>query len=172
MEEIEVKILEIDKKAMVRKLLKMGAKKTFEGTIVSDSYDYPDGRIGKADSLVRLRKQGARTYLTFKRKIINPKAKVRDEQEVEVEDFDTMKNILSGIGLVRKNGITKTRESYLLGYVKYEIDEIKGIPVFMEVEAPTFKKLEGAVHKLGFEMDRTSSMGTGELLAKYKKTHV
>lgn len=172
MEELEVKILEIKKDSIIKKLLKMGAKKTFEGTLVSESFDYPDGRIKKSGNLVRLRKQGEKTNLTFKRKITNSKVKVRDEQEVEVDDFETMKTILLGIGLVKKDGLTKTRETYELGDVKYEIDEIKGIPTFMEIEAPTFKKLEGAVHKLGLDMEHTNSMGTGELLEKYRKTHI
>jgi hypothetical protein len=50
MEEIEVKILEVNRKELEKKLIKLGAKKTFEGEISATFFDFKDRsiKIGRA----------------------------------------------------------------------------------------------------------------------------
>jgi adenylate cyclase class IV len=63
MNEIEVKILDIDGEKIRRILEVMGAKKKFSGTVVAHFFRGPNGKK------IRLRKMGDTCYVTAKQKI-------------------------------------------------------------------------------------------------------
>jgi len=64
MDEIEVKIIEINRKQTEKILLSLGAKRVSDRDIETLFYDFKDGSIRKARSLIRLRKDGRRSILT------------------------------------------------------------------------------------------------------------
>ena len=58
MKEIEVKILEINVADVQKRLKELGAQKLFDGELEWVVFDFPDGRLGKEEILVRLRRTG------------------------------------------------------------------------------------------------------------------
>ena len=53
MKEIEVKIINIDKKDVEKKLVKLGAKKVFAGNLINALYDFKDRRLDKNSFILK-----------------------------------------------------------------------------------------------------------------------
>ena len=155
MEEIEVKILDIDRAGIEKKLVAMGAKKTFEGEIFGLFYDYGDGSIRKAKDTMRLRKVGDRSFLTYKRFLEDKRAKIRKEYETEVSDFECARKILESLGLSPWMEMRKTRTTYELPGAHFELDrhtdQYSYVPDFLEIEAKDVHTLYKYVDLLGYE---------------------
>ncbi len=139
MKEIEIKIIEIDRKSVEDNLATLGAAKTFDGDVESWFFDFQDGRITRARNLLRLRRIGNRTDLAFKKFVESQSAKVRNEYEVSISDFETMRLILESLGFISTWRMEKHRTSYVLsGGVHVDIDKYSGglshIPELMEIE--------------------------------------
>ena len=169
MEEIEVKFLEVDKGAIIKKLESLGAKKVFEGEVDASFYDFPDSRLKKDGSLLRLRTKGENAELTFKKKISKEEAKIMKELEIKLDDPASMKRILDTIGLVKQKSYVKYRSSYKLGDVSFELDTFPGIPTFLEIEAPSIAEIKVHAEKLGLSMADAKPWGGGEVLRHYEE---
>ena len=175
MKEIEVKIIEIDKKKIISKLKKLGAKKNFEGIIRGEFFDYPNKKLDKNKELLRLRTMGKKAFLTFKGKA-NTKSKVKccEEIEVEISNFDKLKEILFLIGLiVKKKTTTKYRISYSMGKTHFEIEtpieEYSFIPPFMEIESTSAKNIYKYAKMLGYTKEKCLNWTGGDIIKYYKK---
>lgn len=167
MDEIEVKILEVDVQDVMRKLKKLGAKKTFDGEVVAQFFDFPDRSLKKRQEIVRLRTMGSKSFLTFKKKRSQKAVKIMDEREIEVKDPAVLRSILAGIGLCETLMLKKHRISYTRGKIHFEIDSHDGIPPFLEVEAKTRKEVERAVQLLGFSMMDAKPWTGGDVFRHY-----
>ncbi|MCB9359209.1 CYTH domain-containing protein [Candidatus Woesearchaeota archaeon] len=136
MEEVEVKILDIDKKKIERKLLELGAEKVFEGKV--DAVYFDDGSLGKGKTL-RLRKLGDKVQLTYKENISRTIVKRVKEEETYLDDFDEALREFKALGFKMKRRIKKTRITYKLKDAKkvvtFEIDKFSSIPYFLEIES-------------------------------------
>jgi adenylate cyclase, class 2 len=154
MREIEVKILDIDRGSIEKKLVSLGAKKVFEGILEAYYFDYNDIRLRKAGKSLRLRKENDRTLLTLKQKVHDKKFKIRNEYEIELSNFNKTKQILGLLGLHISSGIKKKRTAYSLGEIHLEIDKYLGrysfVPVFMEIEAEDERLIYKYARMLGF----------------------
>src|SRR3989339_443700 len=172
MQEIELKFLEINKEALVKKLTVKKAKKTFEGLMKVAYFDQADGRIKKADELFRLRDIGnGQVEITYK---ANPRikdgCKVYDESEVLSENFELLCQILIKAGLKRTIYYEKKRLQYEYDGVKFEIDEHPRIPVFVELEIKNSQKLDQIIKEFDLGEYETSNLSIAKLVAtKYKK---
>ena len=154
MNEIEVKILEINKDKIIKKLESLGAEKCFEGKVNASFFDFKDKRLKKENSFLRLRDKEKFSELTLKKKISKDEAKIMDETEIVVDNFANAKKILESLGLVESEiKMNKKRLSYKLGDVHFEIDSLENLPSYLEIEAPDLEKLKDAVEKLGFSMN-------------------
>ena len=157
MYETEIKILEIDRKEVEAKLLSIGAKKIFDDEICAIYYDSAYDAIKKTRSVFRLRKEGARAVLTYKKPVADTRAKVKEEKEVEVSDFLTMKAILESAGFSSWLEMRKHRTTYELGDVHFEIDkyhdEFEYIPEFLEIEGKDVETVYRHAKILGFGKD-------------------
>lgn len=173
MEEVEVKIINIDRAAVERKLLDLGAKKIFDGEMHAVYYDFPDRSLTRDHDLIRLRKEGDRTALVFKKFIGNEAAKVRDEHEVTVSDFDTARKILECLGLVTWLSMRKHRITYELGSEHIEIDkyhdEYEFIPVFIEIEGKDIDSVHRCADRLGFTKEECLPWTAVDLAKYYSK---
>jgi predicted adenylyl cyclase CyaB len=177
MKEVEVKILEIDRGMIERRLDSLGASKTFEGDVETVFFDFPGNPIANANNLLRLRKIGDKTELTFKKFIANESAKVRDEYEVLVSDFETMYFLLESLGLVAAQRMKKHRISYVLqSGVRVDLDRYMGefsqIPDLMEVEAQDTATLHSHIKLLGFKPEEGKSWTTFDLVDHYSGKRV
>jgi len=169
MKEIEVKILEIKKDKVIEKLEELGAEKVSDGEMSVLIYDFEDERLSRNSDLLRLRGYDGDSVLAFKRKISKSSAKIMEEYEVKVDNYNVMKDILKNLGLKPIRDYSKHRTSYHLGEVHFDIDTIPGIPTFMEIEAPDEETVKEFVVKLGFSLEDIKPWTGKDLLKHYKK---
>jgi adenylate cyclase, class 2 len=155
--EIEVKILGIERSAIEKKLIALGAVKIFDDEITAFYYDFPDKSIRRRAETLRLREEGMKSVLTLKKDFGSTAAKIREEHEVEVSDFEKMKYLLENIGLRTWAEMKKHRTSYELGEVHFEIDTYQDalgyIPVFLEIEGSDIDTVYAYAELLGFSKD-------------------
>ena len=171
MKEVEVKILEIDRKKVEETLSHLGAKKVFDGEIQTLFLDFPDRRIIKAKDVLRLRREGSKAELTYKKVRFTQSSKTAEEYSVEVSNLETTKLILENLGLNVTESMEKHRLSYKLEAARFDIDRYFGsygfIPEFMEIEAQD----TGLIHKyaglLGFKPEDCLPWSTTELIQHY-----
>ena len=172
MDEVEVKILEINKNQIEEKLSSIGAKKVFDGDILTVIFDFEDGSIRKEKNVLRLRQDSQKTELTYKKIRFTNNAKIAEEYSVEVSDFEIMVKILQNLGLSVVEKMNKHRVSYKLDNVRFDIDRYYGaygfIPEFLEIEGEI-----DLIHKyatlLGFEIEDCLPWSTQDLIRKYSK---
>jgi adenylate cyclase, class 2 len=169
MKEIEVKILDIDLEEVRKNLLDLGAEKVFDGEIHALAFDHPDMRLDQKDSFIRVRKVGETLELCFKGPNRGSVFKSREEIEVNTSNFADTIEILERSGLKKIHEGKKHRESYTIGKVRFEIDNWKKIPHFLEIEAPTAEEVKEYVEKLGFTMEQTTGWGYLEVEEHYNK---
>jgi adenylate cyclase class 2 len=125
--EVEVKFLLPDLVAMRERLHSSEAilyhPRTYERNIRFDDVSQGLRNQGK---LLRLRQDSA-VRLTFKsrsKQMADSEARVLEELEVEVEDFDIMARILGRIGYEGVQVYEKYRETYRLSSVEIVLDEM------------------------------------------------
>ncbi len=154
MREAEIKILGIDRKKIEGKLLSLGAKKIFDGEIHALYYDTPEGSVRANRGTFRLRREGVMSVLTFKAHVDSTEAKMREETEVTVSDFDAMRSILNSVGFSPWLEMEKHRTTYALPGVHFEFDRYTGefgfIPEFLEIEGSDIGTVYESAAALGF----------------------
>jgi len=169
MKEVEIKILEINKREVIARLLREGARKIFQGTLETVYYDFPNRSLRKNGKVIRLRNEKNGCEMTFKKKMRSSKAKVMQEIEVGVSDYSKIARIFKGIGLKPIFRAKKIRTSYRLGAARFEIDEYPGIPVFLEIETTSVAALSKVMNRMSFKKDQIKHWSTFELFKHYKQ---
>lgn len=155
--EVEVKILDIDEKRVEERLLSLGAKKTFDGEIQALYYDFPDRSIGADKGVFRLRKEGSRAVLTYKGHVDSSSAKIKEERQTEVSDFDAMRAIIESLGFTVWLEMRKHRRTYELDGLYFELDRhldrYSYIPEFLEIEGQDKESVFLHAEMLGFKRE-------------------
>ena len=118
--------------------------------------------------MLRLRKRDGKFELGFKNLVSKEKAKIMEEFQVTVDDFDAMKDVFLNLGLKVILKFAKHRTSYLLDGVHFEIDTFEGIPALLEIEASNLKVIGKYVKKLGFSMKDAKPWSTDDVINHYK----
>ncbi len=125
--EVEVKFLIDDLAAVRRRLLAAGAEiirpRVYERNV---RFDTMDDALLKKEGLLRLRQDTA-VILTFKGPSefdIVSEAKVREEIEVQVDDFDRLAVILKRLGYDPRQVYEKYREAFRLNNLEIVLDEM------------------------------------------------
>ena len=172
MKEIEIKIIEIDRKKVENKLATIGAAKTFDSDVETWFFDFRNDTISRAKDLLRLRRVGDKADLTFKKFVQSQSAKVRSEYEVTISDFETMRLILESLGLTSTWRMKKHRTSYTLkSGVEVDIDRYAGeysyIPELLEIEGNDVETLYSHAKLLGFQPEECRSWTTFDLIDYY-----
>jgi adenylate cyclase class 2 len=110
-------------------------------------FDTEDQRLGQTGSSLRVRREGARAFMTFKGPVQPGAVKSREEIETAVADADVAEAIVASLGFRRWFRAEKYREEYLLNEARVTIDETP-IGVFVEIEAPP-AAIDAAAAQLG-----------------------
>lgn len=147
--EYEVRILNINKKDMIKKLEKLGA--TFQGHYLQQRYVY-DFHPAVKGKWIRLRTNGKKKTLTIKN-ILNKNIDGTKELEIEVSDFENMNIILNELGYNHRSFQENRRCQYLLDGVEIDIDSWPLIPDYMEIEGKNEKEIYEMIEKLGYEKE-------------------
>ena len=118
--------------ALSEKLERVGA--TREGREFEENTLYRHKAIDVNTSVLRVRRVGGRTILTFKEQIpTTTSAKYRREEEAEVSDYAALEAILELLGCEPALVYEKRRETWRLGGAEITIDELP-FGWFMEIE--------------------------------------
>lgn len=172
MEEIEVKILNVDKKKCEKILLKLGAKKKFEGEMITLAFDTIDKDLKSNRRILRLRKEGDKQVLCLKERISKIGFKRMTETEVNVTDFHKTREILEKIGFKIYAKTIKNRISYKLDNTVFDFDKYTGryalIPEFLEIESTNTQSIEKYAKALGYKKEDMLPWSFKDLLKHYK----
>lgn len=164
--ETEIKILNIDKGELVKRLEYFLAKKEWAGMIEAVYLDTPELGLKKQGKVLRIRKAYGKVEVAVKEKADEDEGdyKTRKEYQVDVDDFETAISIFGGLGFTCETfRYRKKRTTYSLGRAKVEIDEIKGVPAFAEIEGSK-QAIEGAITMLGLSGCERSRLSVIEIM--------
>ena len=132
-EEIEVKILEIDKEKIKRILEENNAeliKKVFQKNYVYENIYTKENKI-----LVRIRDEGKDVFITVKGpSILKDNLKIREELEFNVKNENKIKRMIELMGFKNTKYYEYKREYFKLNGCIVEIIEAPKIPIFLELE--------------------------------------
>lgn len=173
-QEIEAKILEIDRVAVEKRLVELGAQFKFTKEYLAIYFDDDEGSLRMKGQTIRMRKEGDEIVLCRKQATLSddPNVKVMEESEVPVHNQVVMERFLEGKGYKPVLTTRKSRTAYQLEDIEVVIDDYMDdyefIPVFMEIEAPTKEQIFDLAAKLGFEKHLLQDMNTAQLINHYR----
>lgn len=151
--EFEVRILEIDKDQILKKLEELNAK--FEWDHIQKRYVYDF--IPKIDKKwIRLRTNGEKSTLTIKN-LVSSNIDGTQELEVTVDNFDRTNLILKELGYVPKGYQENRRIQYSLNGVEIDIDSWPMIPTYLEIEGKSEEAVWFALDLLGISRDSVTT---------------
>lgn len=160
-EEIEVKYLDVNKDEIEQKLKSIGAEKIKDIFLRHVAFDYPDYRLNTDNSWVRLRDEGDKIVLAFKKRlgVTSQDGSTNDEgmEEVEVivDSYEETKTFLKKIGLIEKHGeAQKKRSKWKKGSITFDIDTIAMIPTYLEIEAESWNDIDKIALELGLDPEK------------------
>ena len=149
--EIEVKFLNIDIDAMRQKLQDAGAHleqpmRLMKRVNMEEPYHTAE------HAFLRIRDEGDKTTLTYKRRTNQAGSEIDGVKEIEVEvsDFDTAVELFKEAGWPPRTFQESKRETWQFGDVEVVIDEWPWIETHIEIEGETEAAVRNAAEKLGF----------------------
>lgn len=161
MQEIEVKILEIDEKE-IRKKLDVFAKKISENVLlVTSFFNSPIKNVS-----VRLRQASGENTFCVKQAIYDENFKVRNEYETKVDNFDIFVRQLELLGFKKSFSHQKERTTYKYKNSEIVMDKYPKIPTFLEIEGSK-EEIKEIVWRLGYSMNDVENINFLELFRKY-----
>jgi adenylate cyclase class 2 len=173
MQEIEVKFLDIDKDSLIAKLEELGAEKVGTFRYIHTAMDFPDYRLNKDNSWVRIRDEDGTVTCTFKKRlgVTSQDGSTNDmgmeEVEITVSSYQDMKQIFKKVGMIEKHEAEKIRTRYVFDGVECDIDEIPLVPAYLELEGESMQDLERVAVKLGFNFAEHKVCSAHQLLRIY-----
>jgi len=131
--EIEIKATFDDKEKVKTALKTLGAQEEKVKHQIDEYYNHPSRDTRKTKEYIRLRSKPGEDKAIFAYHI-NIADGVNKEFEVAVDNVTTFRQILQGFNFALLGTIDKKRESYKFEEFKIDIDEVKDIGNFIEVE--------------------------------------
>ncbi len=113
--------------------------------------------------ILRIRDEGFRKTFTIKEKT----DKYDIENEVIIDNFDEMRIILNKLGFKEKYEQEKIREIYDVNDCEVIFDSYPGLKPYMEIEAPSEKKLNSLINKLELDMNEEKDYYDNIYLREY-----
>lgn len=146
----------------------MKNERVYERNVIFDS---DDEALRSREQLLRLRRDTA-VKLTFKAPSDaqdGSEAKVREELEVELSDFDTMSQIFERLGFAPRKLYEKYRETWRLDAVEVVLDEMP-FGNFVELEGEE-RAIKAAVSRLNLDWNGRLLTNYLALMAQLKAHH-
>jgi adenylate cyclase, class 2 len=166
-QEMEAKFYLTHPDALRGQLITLGAvlkhPRVFE---VNLRFDTPDGKMVRNQQVLRLRKD-ERIRLTYKgptQPLQN--IAIRDEIELEVNDFPSARNFLESLGFQVVVSYEKWRTTYQLGAVEVVLDELP-YGYFCEIEGPDEKSIETTARSLSLKWEARCTLSYLALFSQF-----
>lgn len=152
--EYELRILEVNKEEIIKKLELLNAQKIGEYNYRRYVYAFKPEVYEK---WIRLRTDGKKTTLTIK-KIEDYTISGTKESEIEVSDFDSTNEILNELGYTAKSYQENKRIQYTLDDVEIDIDTWPLIPTYVEIEGKSKEDVYKVLEKLEVNKEKVTSL--------------
>lgn len=156
--EIEIKVKCHDIGNIESKLIKLGFKERGIFTQKDIYFQHPSRDFAMTDEALRIRIQDNATYMTYKGPKIGSLGKSRREIKVKVDNAENLTKILRELGFKPVKEIFKIRKIYKKGPISVNIDNVRGLGTFLEIEthergdiSELEKKLLELTNKLGLK---------------------
>jgi adenylate cyclase class 2 len=173
MKEREVKVLNIDKEEIERKLIALGAKLIKDENQINYRFDTEDSFLKKTyNGYLRIRitknlfNGETKNTLTFKRSLKRNTLRVNEETETLISDWKSTAKILELLGYKQKRPGYKHRRSYIYDNITFEIDtwdeETYSKP-YLEIEMTSEEDLEKAIVLLDLDRSQVTTKPIDEL---------
>lgn len=160
--EIEAKFINIDKKVMISKLEKLGAKKLFDERLLRRcTYNLP---CAQENAWARVRDEVEKVTMTYK--CINSQSLDGvEEVELIIDDFERGREFLKSLGLTEKAYQESKRIRYVLPEenVEFDIDTWPGLEPWIEIESDTEEKVKKYSKLLGFDWN-SAMFGSSDIV--------
>ncbi len=169
--------IEIEKKYRLDKklLVEMAAKlreldAVFTSDVFEENYLHRGGLLDERNAVLRVRKTGDKTLLTYKEKVdTESDFKHKIEFETVVADVEATESIIEKLGYKLSLVYEKHRKSWHLGNVEVVLDELP-FGYYMEIEGSMEDILE-AEKLLGADRFEPETRGYPRLTVKYGKNN-
>lgn len=173
MKEREVKVLNIDKDEIEKKLKDVGAILLKDEEQTNIRFDTETDFLKKQyNGYLRIRitknllNGDTKNTLTFKKSISRGKLRVNEETETEISNFEETVKIIEFLGYNKKRPGYKHRRSYSYDNITYEIDtwdiETYSKP-YLEIEMSSEEELEKAIKLLNLDRSQITTKSIDEL---------
>lgn len=173
MREKEVKVLNIDKEEIEKKLINLGATLIKDENQINYRFDTEDNFLKKTyNGYLRIRitenllNKETKYTMTFKRSINRDKLRVNEETETEITDWKSTAKIIELLGYRMKKPGHKHRKSYTYDGITFEIDtwdkKTYSKP-YLEIEMSSEKDLEKAIKLLDLDRSQVTTKPIDEL---------
>ncbi len=151
--EIEVKFYLTRMNAVEQQIQGLGAGLRDCRDETNIRYESGNNDLMRSKSLLRLRRAGRQTILTFKSEApeVQSDYKIHREYEVSVDDFDMMQNILESLGYHQAQVYEKNRRTYQWGASLLCLDTMP-YGCFLEIEGPGHE-IRDLAEKLSLDWD-------------------
>lgn len=157
--EYEIRVLEINKEEIIKKLEELGAEKKGEFEQKRYVYDLKPVENGK---WIRLRTNGKKATLAYK-DIVSNTIDGTKEVEFEIEDVEKANEFLERIGFESRSYQENNRIQYILNGVEIDIDSWPMIPTYMEIEGNSEEEVLNVQKLLGIEGDKVTALNCDDI---------
>lgn len=160
--EIEVKFVDVDVEDIRSRLEKAGAKlehpmRLMRRVLIEEEHH-------KADrSFIRIRDEGDKTTITFKKREGEDSLTSAKEIETTVGDFDVMVELFTAAGWDYTTYQESKRETWQYKDVEVVIDEWPWINPYIEIEGPSEESVRSAASELSFDWN-TAMFGSVDVI--------
>ncbi len=154
--EIEAKFLNMNHGLIRARLQAAGAVMDQPMTLMRRTiFDHEDERLQKANSYIRVRDEGGKITVTFK-KFEGGGIDAAKEISLIVDDYDAACNIFNAAGLTARARQESKRETWKLDEVEIMLDEWPWLKPYIEIEGPSQESIRVTAQKLGLSWDQAS----------------
>jgi adenylate cyclase, class 2 len=162
MQEIETKVLEVDKVSVKTKLIALGAREIQDTRLIVDWYSPSGIENNNHPWYLRVRSTSdGKNEISWKSlPKINGNTRHSDEININVSDVVSAGKLLEGIGLEHYAHQEKDRVSFVMKDWNFDLDQYPGMPAYLEIEGKSHEHVQEAIKLL--ELTRHKSIGEGE----------
>jgi len=129
-------------------------------------FDFPDFRLDKDFSWLRLREENGTISLTLK-KWQGEGVSGMGEIAFGVDSFEEAERLLLAIGMRVKSIQEKKRELWRFENTEFMLDTWPWIPTFLEIEGKTEEDVRTAADQLGFDWEKAKFGGVARIYRLY-----